>query len=394
MLSPSDSPICTASGPQAATLDELARGEIGAMPVLAPTPTLGRDVMLFFEDRDRDTFVRGDRRLRRSLRKAVALLRPNKQRVAGFEVSFILLCRALRLAGQRVHINDYALARRNPDFPVGLCGYTHVLDGWTLPNPAVLGPGLYDHPKQNPTLMQDPRFRSYLMFCDWMRDMFATGYERERLRPWFGGIDVAEWRDTKNLAKDVDVLVYDKIRWNRGRLVPSFRDPILEALSARKLRYEVLRYGRYTHSGYRRLLARSRSMLFLCENETQGMAYQEALACNVPVLAWDQGFWLDPNRELWDPNPVSATSVPYFSPECGERFVGLDDFAPTLERFLSGLDRYEPRRFVGDHLSLAESGELYLRAYLSAARKPLLSTIEADASLLGAAVHSAPFSTV
>jgi hypothetical protein len=47
-------------------------------------------------------------------------------------------------------------------------------------------------------------------------------------------------------------------------------------------------------------------MLFLCEHETRGLAYQEALASNVPILAWDTGFWLDPRRPLYDPNPVPA----------------------------------------------------------------------------------------
>jgi len=112
-------------------------------------------------------------------------------------------------------------------------------------------------------------------------------------------------------------------------------------------------------------------MIFLSGSETQGMAYQESMASNVPILAWDQGFWLDPNRERWDDNPVAATSVPYFSEQCGERFVGLDDFASALDRFLSRLTLYSPRRYVSEHLSLAESAALYLQAYRDAA-KPIL----------------------
>jgi glycosyltransferase involved in cell wall biosynthesis len=330
---------------------------------------VGRDVLIFFEDRDRDTFFRGDRRLRRRLRKAVAVFRPKKQHVTGFEISFLLLCRALRLANQTIHVNDFALARRNPDFPVAICGYTHVLDNWKLPNPAVLGPGLYDHPKQSPKLMQDPRFFSYLMLCDWMRDMFATVYDKDALRMWFGGIDLQEWPDTKGHPKDVDMLVYDKIRWKREHYEPALLQPVLAELSRRNLRYEVLRYGRYTHAAYRKLLGRSRSMIFLCENETQGMAYQEAMASNVPILAWDQGYWLDPNRERWSEEPVPATSVPYFSERCGERFVAAADFAPALERFMERLESYTPRAYVEEHLSLRESAELFMEAYRAAAAK-------------------------
>ena len=133
----------------------------------------------------------------------------------------------------------------------------------------------------------------------------------------------------------------------------------------------MLRYGKYTLGTYKGLLARSRAMLFLCEHETQGMANQEALASNVPVLAWDQGFWLDPNRSKWEPNAIPASSVPYFSEACGERFSGLDDFAPALDRFLERLPTYAPRAWVSSHLSPAKSAELYLRAYYTAAARSL-----------------------
>jgi hypothetical protein len=271
--------------------------------------SLDRDVLLFFEDRDRDTFVRGDRHMRRRLRRTVAVFRPNRQRVSGFEMSFILLERALRATGRTVHVNDFALARRNPQFPVGICGYSHILDRWSLPNPAVLGPGLFDHPRQRLALMQDPRFRSYLVFCGWMKDLFRL-YGSDVLDLWFGGIDLDEWPDLSNEPKDVDVLVYDKIRWNRDTLVPNLRAPLLAELARRGMSYRIVQYGHYTHEQYHKLLGRSRWMLFLCEHETQGMAYQEALACNIPVLAWDQGYWLDPNRPQFEAEPVTASSVP------------------------------------------------------------------------------------
>jgi hypothetical protein len=340
-----------------------------------PELSLDRDVLLFFEDRDRDTFVRGDRHMRRRLRRAVALLRPNRQRVSGFEMSFILLERALRAAGRNVHVNDFGLARRNPHFPVGLCGYSHILDGWSLPNPAVLGPGLFDHPKQRLALMRDPRFRSYLVFCGWMKDLFRL-YGSNALDLWFGGIDLDEWPDFSGEPKSVDVLVYDKIRWNRDTLVPNLRAPLVAELARRGMTYEIVQYGHYTHEQYHRMLRRSRWMLFICEHETQGMAYQEALASGLPVLAWDQGYWLDPNRPLFEAEPVKASSVPYFGPECGERFTGAEDFAAALDRFSAGLTSYSPRAWVRTHLSPAKSAELYLHAYYKAAAPPRSQMLE------------------
>jgi hypothetical protein len=318
-------------------------------------------VMLFYREPEQDRFLPFDRYARRWIRPLYHRL-SGRQTTTGFRVWFDALVKALRLAGEEVVINDHRLARRHPGHPVGLVGYPAVIENYTLPNPTVLGPGLYDHPSLAPDLFKDPRHRAYLLTCQWMLALFGRAYG-DRCHLWHGGIDLAEWPDASNQAKSIDVLVYDKIRWNRDRLVPELLDPSLIELRRRGLSFEVLRYGQYQHSAYRRTLATSRAMLFLCEHETQGMAYQEALASNVPVLAWDNGYWLDPRRALYEPKPVPASSVPYFSTECGMRFARADEFQDRLTVFWRQLATYRPRRFVERELSLATSAERYLTVY-------------------------------
>ena len=324
-------------------------------------------VLLFYQDCERDSLLPGDRYLKRLVRPVYHRF-TRRQKVSGFLVWYQLLVRALERAGLEVRHNDFRAARRNPDHPVGLIGYPQILDGWDLPNPAVLGPGLIDHPSLAPGLMDDGRFQLYVVTCDWMRELFAPHYGAERVVPWYAGIDLAEWPDLRAEPKDVDVLVYDKIRWNRDRLVPELLTPVMEALAARGLRVETVRYKEYDHETYRALLGRSRAMVFLCEHETQGMAYQEAMASDVPILAWDNGCWLDPNVGAWEGRPVPASSVPYFSPECGERFRGADDFAAALDRFWPRLDDYTPRRYVARELSQEGSARLYMEHYRRALR--------------------------
>jgi hypothetical protein len=322
-------------------------------------------VLLFYEDWDRDRLLPGDRKLVRWARRTVRGLR-GKQRVSGFEVAFRKLEAALRAAGWRVVVNDAGLARRNPRYPVGIAGYPHILDRWKLPNPSVLGPGLLDHPGLRPDLMSDPRFKSYIVPSQWMKDLFEGTYT-DRCFIWFGGIELDQWPDARAAAKDIDVLLYEKILWNRERAAPAILEPIRAELARRNLKVQVLRYGAYDHATYRALLARSQAMLFLCEHETQGLAYQEALASNVPVLAWDQGTWLDPLAPQHQTAPVKSSSVPYFSDDCGERFGDVADFPAALDRFLGRLGRYEPRRYVAEHLSFAESARIYLEYYRAAA---------------------------
>lgn len=340
------------------------RGEYSAPITTGPD----RTVLLFYEDIERDRVLRHDRYVTRAARRLYHAV-THGQRVSGFEIVFGLLVRALREAGCRVVVNNPALAQRHPEHPIGIAGYPHVLDRWRLPNPAVLGPGLFDHPAERPTLMQDPRFRSYLVPCDWMQTMFAPYYP-DACRLWFGGIDVAEWPDTTHAPKDIDFLIYDKIRWNRGTLVPGLLEPIERELDRRGLRHQRVLRGAYDHVGFRTLLSRSRAMLFVAEHETQGLAYQEAMACGVPILAWDPERWMDPNRPRWTDEEVVASSVPFFSPACGERFRDLDGFAAALDSFQERHGSYAPRAYVRDALSFERSAALYLDAYTAAAAAP------------------------
>jgi glycosyltransferase involved in cell wall biosynthesis len=183
--------------------------------------------------------------------------------------------------------------------------------------------------------------------------------------PWFAGIDTEEWPDLSSHPKDIDFLVYEKIRWNYDERQRSLVEPILAILKQRGFRLHTVRYKCHDSVTYRRLLQRSRAMLFLCEHETQGIAYQEALACNVPVLAWDNGFWLDPLWRRFSIDMIPASSVPFFSAECGERFAGVEEFERALKRFLQSIQDYQPRRFVEERLSLEQSADMYSRAYRS-----------------------------
>jgi hypothetical protein len=321
------------------------------------TPLSDKTVLLFYRDYEVDKWVRGDRYLKRLVRPIYNRMH-RRQKVSGFLTNFRLLVKALQLEGYDVHVNNKALARRHPEHPVGITGYPNVLNGWNLPNRAVLGRGLFDHPAQAPTLMDDPRFQFYLVGSEWVRKLFGKSYGPKTVI-WYAGLDLTDWLDTRSEEKTVDVLIYDKIRWNREEYAESLTRPVIAELEGRGLRVQVLPYGGYDHGVYKEALRVSRSMIYLCEHETQGFAYQEALASNVPVLAWDPGVWMDPLASVYETEPVEATSVPYFSPECGERFRSFEDFRETFDLFWKRLPEYQPRAYVGRELTLRGSAEIY-----------------------------------
>ena len=139
--------------------------------------------------------------------------------------------------------------------------------------------------------------------------------------------------------------------------------PIIEHLKSLGLRIKIVRYGDYREETYQTLLARSRSVCYPSRHETQGIAYQQALACDVPIVAWDVGgFWQDPEfyPERVKYEPVS--SVPYWDERCGEKFAGSSDFKIVFTRFWEGCQScvYSPRDYILENLTLEKSALAYL----------------------------------
>ena len=329
-------------------------------------------ILLFYREFEQDKFFKYDRYLKRIFRPLYSLTH-HRQKKTGFAISFELMVRALKGQGWTVRINDHAYAKCNPAYPVGLVGFPVLLDDWNLPNPALLGPSLYDHPLVAPDLMKDPRFRIYLVLGQWTYDIFRPVYGDACVR-WHAGIDLEEWRDARSHPKDIDFLIYDKIRWDHEKYAAQLIEPVCRKLEARGSRIEIIRYKQHDHATYRRLLQRSRAMIFFCEHETQGLAYQEALASNVPVLAWDNGYWLDPLWQKVSADKIPASSVPFFSDQCGERFRTIKEFDSILDRFVERLSSLRPRDYVAAHLSMEDSARIYANAYFSLLGTPITAS--------------------
>lgn len=352
-------------------------------------------VLLFYDGYERraEAFLPGriKAEARRHARFVWRTLR-HKQVRSGYYTDLMHLCLALRRAGVPYRINDFEAAKHAPAHPIGLIGYPTVFDKVAcLPNPRLMGPGLYTSPSENPGLFSDPRNRIYIERCEWVKNLFAPFYGEHHLRPWFRGFDLADFEDTRVLPKTIDVLVYDKIYHDREANYPRTIGPFIRRLQEQGLTYRVIRYGAYAHQDYVRLLRASRSLAFFSHSETQGHAYQEAMAMNVPVFAWDEGVWLDPvARKLSPDAPVKATSTPHFDSRCGVRFRA-GGMSEAWERFWPMRSQFLPRDYVAEALSLRRSAELYLDAYGAAAyARPYPTARSFSQKKVGGAYRSLP----
>ncbi len=287
-----------------------------------------------------------------------------KQQVrTGFYTAFLALVNSLKSVGCNVRINDFAAASKRPHYPIGIAGYPSIIEKVTLPNPIIFGPGDFGTPPASVAVAHDKRFKLLIQPSDWFSGMY-TPFCGDKMLTWFAGIDIKNWPDYSNEHKDLDYLIYDKIRWHRDERVPNILNRITKHLEKSGRSYLTLRYGHHHHSEFKDTLKRARAMIFVCEHETQGLAYQEALSTNVPVLAWDEGEMMDPILKPYMTDALAISSVPYFSEKCGMKFK-IAEFEKTSDSFWQNLSGFSPRDYVKNHLSLELSAKMYLEAYAS-----------------------------
>ncbi|MFT4115513.1 glycosyltransferase family 1 protein [Bradyrhizobium sp.] len=344
----------------------LPDGGADASLVPAAPGTKGGERMvlnLFFEERD-DRWFPGDRHIRPLLRRALL----GKSWTSGQRRVFLNLCAGLDRLGIPYRVNDYRYIRKHPEELACIIGRPFVLDWFKWENPLLLGVAMYDHPVQAGERLKDLHVKGILVPCAWYADMCRT--EWPHVGVWPVGIETDVWMPTPASRKSVDVLLYDKVRWEHDRYEAELIEPVRRHLEASGRTVEVIRYGHYKEDDYKAALARCRSMVFLCEHESQGIACQQALSSGVPVFAWDRGGpWQDP---AYFPHKVryegGVSSVPYFDARCGMTFKDADGFASGWDTFWSRTcaGDFAPREYVMDNLTL-EKGALHYYGLAEAA---------------------------
>lgn len=305
----------------------------------------------------KDRFFKGDRHLIRIIKKLVG-----RDKTSGVKKVFINLCKGFDILKVNYDVNLPFEKIKEGEAVVVLGEGKYALQGYHQPNPVIAGIGLMTHPSEWPKLFTEYPVAKYLQHSLWAMNIYIPYYGIDKCELWPAGVDTKKWAPVTSSSKKFDVLVYNKIMWDKPANDTSLKQPILNKLKELNLSYTEITYGEYNEPQYFKLLSQCRSMLFLCEHESQGFACCEALSMNVPVFAWDQGFFLDPNRFVWNDPVILATSVPFFDDRCGMRFRDFEDFEKQIGNFWDGVKRsdFKPRNYILENLTLEHSTQRML----------------------------------
>ena len=313
---------------------------------------------LFYEEPDPDRWLPFDRYPRRVIRRLVR----GRGRPGGQTLVFLNLRAGLDRIGVRYRVNDYAHARRNPHELACIIGRSLVLDAFEWKNPIIAGAALSTHPIHDLSLPKRLPIKKILMPGPWLRDM-CKQYWGSVVEAWPVGIDTEFWQPTNVGQKTIDILLYDKVRWHHNAFEASLIEPIRTHLRKSRHSFVELRYGDYKQEEFHAALGKCKAMIFLCEHETQGLAYQQALSSGIPLMAWDRGgYWQDP---YYFPQKVKfgpVTSVPYWDDRCGKKFTDVAQFIATWDAFWGAVQSNElqPRQFIVENLTLEKCARDYL----------------------------------
>jgi len=314
---------------------------------------------IFYEEPDPDRWFKYDRYPRRIIRNLIR----GKQKPGGVMTIAINLMKGLDKIGVPYRFNDYNYIDKHPEEVACIIGKPQVLFNRKWNNPILFGAGIYSHPLDCPDLfVHYPNVKRLLVPGEWMRKMFEPFYG-DKVLAWPVGTDTDYWKPTAT-NKTYDFLIYDKLNRDRDNLLVKVLEPILKIITNNNLTYRTIRYGTYTPVQLKAILNTSKAAIFLSESESQGLAYQQTLSVNVPILAWDSaGYWQDP---CYYPQKVKyqpVSSVPYWDDHCGLKFKDIDEFEARLTIFLANINLFKPRDYILENLSLEKCAEQYLKIF-------------------------------
>lgn len=320
---------------------------------------------LFYQEPSPDRWVPYDRYPRKAVRELLYATGIRRRRPSGQRMVYQNLKRGLNRAGIPYRDNDFRYIRRHPDELMCIVGKPHLLFEYDWPNPIIFGASIFDHPVAWPDFWEQyPNVQKMLIPGPWMRDMFAAHYPEDRLAVWPVGINVEEWRPKQSQDEKPDrLLLYDKVRWAHDRYEKVIIEPIRQHLRTQGIEIETLRYGHYFPEDLKTALKRCRAVIFLCEHETQGIAYQQMLASGVPIFAWDRGgYWQDPNYFPGQVRYGPVSSVPYWDERCGMKFETADEFGSRFADFWGQVqaNAFSPRDYVVENLTLEKCARHYV----------------------------------
>jgi len=160
-------------------------------------------------------------------------------------------------------------------------------------------------------------------------------------------VNTNQFKQLEHQTKEYDCLLYIKRRSN------DLINFTLSLLNQKGLVYKIFRYGSYNEQEYINALQKSKFMISLDAHESQGFALEEAMSSGIPLLVMDATSMYDETDngitatyDYLKPKLLRATSVPYWSDECGIKIEKKEELHQALDNMLVNYKKFTPRDYI------------------------------------------------
>lgn len=221
----------------------------------------------------------------------------------------------------------------------------------------VVGPNLFVLPNEISSLI-DFHESLYLQPSEWAKQIWDyAGFNACPIDVWPVGIDTEMFYPLMNSVSNRRVLIYHKQR-DLGEL-----HQILDIMEILHLPYTLIRYGEYEEENYLKALRNASFLIWHGCHESQGIALQEALACNVPILVCDVTSLSQAENGYRFPiilDDIPVTAAPYFDDNCGIKITNLSELKLSIGFMLDNLTTFTPREYILKNLSLERQARAFV----------------------------------
>ncbi len=214
----------------------------------------------------------------------------------------------------------------------------------------VIGPQVWPFDSYGKFLIENPQYyKNIIAPSEWVKNLFENKLGISKVVVWPVGIKEPNIISNQS----IDCLIYYKNR------PAEHLEQVKSLLSKRGLTHVQLQYGSYSQDEFKDALAKVQFCIIIDNTESQGIAIQEMMAVGKPLFVWDINEW----DYMGEQYKVPATSVPYWSDECGEKFYFVDELEETFERFYDRIDTYNPKNLIDSELSYKASMKKLLNIF-------------------------------
>jgi len=168
---------------------------------------------------------------------------------------------------------------------------------------------------------------------------------KNKIKIWPVGIDTDIFLDKSQSEKEYDFLIYFK-----RRSVDELNF-VIEQLNIMNKNYIIIEYGKYNESQFIDAISKSKYGIVIDSCESQGIAIQEMMSCNLPLLVWNIEHWEDRGIE----HKCNATSIPYWNSSCGEFFFNFNHIREKFNLLIN--NSYNTRDYILKNLTINISTE-------------------------------------